>query len=294
MRTILGIHRAAPLHWVGNGFPARTLFTYERLGEALSPFLMLDHAGPVEFPPAEYTRGVGEHAHRGFETVTIVFEGEIEHRDSAGNSGRIGPGDVQWMTAARGIMHEEFHSLDFAGRGGTLHIAQLWVNLPARSKMSAPKYQTLLAQEIPTLDLPEVRGALRVIAGDYAGTLGPARTFTPVNVWDVRLRADARWSLPIAAGQTASIAVLSGTIVVNHVERVGADSVVVFERDRGEIIVDVDVDAHLLVLSGQPLNEPIAGYGPFVMNTAEEIQQAITDLHRGEFGQVASRAARTG
>ncbi|HKE93279.1 MAG TPA: pirin family protein [Povalibacter sp.] len=286
MRTILGIHRAASSHWVGNGFPVKTLFTYERLGDALSPFLMLDHAGPTEFPPTDAERGVGEHAHRGFETVTLVFAGEIEHRDSTGSGGRVGPGDVQWMTAAGGIVHEEFHSADFTRRGGALHIAQLWVNLPARSKMSRPNYQTLLAKDIPSVELQDKRGSLRIIAGDYEGTKGPARTFTAVNVWDARLQADARWSVPIAAAQTACVVVLSGTVVVNHVERVGADNVVIFERSKGEIIIDADRDSHLLILSGEPLNEPIVGYGPFVMNTTEEIQQAITDLHRGDFGQV--------
>lgn len=286
MRSILGIHRAAPPHWVGNGFPVRTLFRYDRLGDALSPFLMLDHAGPTDFPPTDMPRGVGEHAHRGFETVTLVFDGEIEHRDSTGSGGRVGPGDVQWMTAAMGIVHEEFHSADFAQRGGTLHIAQLWINLPARSKMSQARYQTLQAQTIPTVPLEGVPGTLRVIAGDCMGVKGPARTFTPVNVWDAQLRADARWSVPIPNGDTACIAVLGGTIVVNHAERVSADNVVVFARDRGEIIVDVEADAHLLVLSGEPLDEPIAGYGSFVMNTSEEIQQAITDLHRGDFGQL--------
>ncbi|HEY5806969.1 MAG TPA: pirin family protein [Povalibacter sp.] len=293
MRPILGIHQGAPPHWVGNGFPVRTLFRYDRLGDALSPFLVLDHAGPMEFPPTELPRGVGEHAHRGFETVTLVFEGEIEHRDSTGSGGRVGPGDVQWMTAAKGIVHQEFHSADFARRGGTLHVAQLWINLPARAKMSQAGYQTLPAQQIPTIQLDDVPGSLRVIAGDYAGNKGPAKTFTPVNVWDVRLPADARWSVPIPDSDTACIAVLGGTIIANHVERVGTDNVVIFARDRGEIIVDVDADAHLLVLSGTPLNEPIAGYGPFVMNTNEEIQQAITDLHRGEFGEVDACSFRS-
>ena len=183
MRTILAVHRAAPTHWVGNGFPVRTLFSYEELGEELSPFLMLDHAGPMKFPPTEYTRGVGEHPHRGFETVTIVYDGEIEHQDSAGNGGRIGAGDVQWMTAAGGIQHEENHSKDFARSGGTLEMAQLWVNLPARSKMSPAGYQTLLDKDIPSISLPQEAGTLRVIAGEYAGQKGPARTFTAMNVW---------------------------------------------------------------------------------------------------------------
>jgi redox-sensitive bicupin YhaK (pirin superfamily) len=289
MRTILEVHRGASPHWVGNGFPVRTVFSYDRLGDALSPFLMLDHAGPVEFPPTESVRGVGEHPHRGFETVTLVFEGEVEHRDSTGNGGVIGPGDVQWMTAAGGIVHEEFHSTEFSRRGGTLHIAQLWVNLPARAKMSLASYQALLAQDIPSIELPENGGVLRVIAGQYAGHHGPARTYTPINVWDLRLRRDGKVNVALPAGHTVALAILSGTVIINDAERVAADNLVVFTRDDGEVLLDAEVDSRVLILSGQPLNEPIVGYGPFVMNTNEEIQQAITDLHRGDFGQIAAQ-----
>jgi len=274
------------LHWVGNGFAARTLFSYQKLGEALSPFLMLDHAAPMQFPPTESVRGVGEHAHRGFETVTIVFEGEIEHRDSAGHRGHIGPGDVQWMTAAGGILHQEYHSREFAQRGGTLHIAQLWVNLPARAKLSRPGYQDLRASDIPAVALPDAAGTLRVIAGTFAGRKGPARTTTLLNVWDLQLRPGGSLRLPADRGHTCSIAVLKGTVLVNETERVGADHVVVFDRKDGNVSVATDSGAQTLVLSGEPLNEPIIGYGPFVMNTNEEIQQAITDLHRGEFGEL--------
>jgi redox-sensitive bicupin YhaK (pirin superfamily) len=288
MRKILEIHRAAPPHWVGDGFPVRSIFSYDRLGEALSPFLLLDHAGPARFNPTDSRRGVGEHPHRGFETVTIVYEGEVEHHDSAGNGGRIGPGDVQWMTAASGILHEEYHSPDFARNGGTFEVAQLWVNLPARSKMAPPGYQTLLNQDIPAVNLPGDAGVLRVIAGEFEGHKGPARTFTPINVWDVRLSAGAHIDLPAPDGHGLALVVLQGKVRVNDSETANADEVVVFERGQGGISIDANSESKILLLSGEPLNEPIAGHGPFVMNTYEEIQQAFADYHRGRLGKAAA------
>ncbi len=188
MRKVLAVHDPNPPHWVGDGFPVRSIFSYDDLGrETLSPFLMLDYAAPRNFEPATVRRGVGEHPHRGFETVTIVYQGELEHRDSAGNGGRIGPGDVQWMTAASGIIHEEFHSEKFTRSGGRMEMMQLWVNLPAKDKMSPPRYQTLLERDIPSVSLPDGAGRLRVIAGEFAGHQGPAKTFTPINVWDLRI-----------------------------------------------------------------------------------------------------------
>jgi len=288
MRKIVEIHRAAPPHWVGDGFPVRSIFSYDRLGEALSPFLLLDHAGPARFNPTDRRRGVGEHPHRGFETVTIVYEGEVEHHDSAGNGGRIGPGDVQWMTAASGILHEEYHSPDFARNGGIFEVAQLWVNLPARSKMAPPGYQTLLNQDIPAVNLPGGAGVLRVIAGEFEGHKGPARTFTPINVWDVRLSAGAHIDLPARDGHGLALVVLQGKVRVNDSETADADEVVVFERGQGGISIDANSESKILLLSGEPLNEPIAGHGPFVMNTYEEIQQAFADYHRGRLGKAAA------
>ena len=288
MRKIIEIHRAAPPHWVGDGFPVRSVFSYDVLGEALSPFLLLDHAGPARFAPTDHRRGVGEHPHRGFETVTIVYEGEVEHHDSAGNGGRIGPGDVQWMTAASGILHEEYHSRDFARTGGTFEVAQLWVNLPARFKMAPPGYQTLLNRDIPEVTLPGNAGILRVIAGDFQGRKGPARTFTPVNVWDLRLSPGAHVALPAVDGHGLALVVLQGQVRVNDAETAGADEVVVFERGEGGITLDANGEAKVLLLSGEPLNEPIAGHGPFVMNTYEEIQQAFADYHRGRLGKAAA------
>lgn len=285
MRKIASVHRAGPPHWVGDGFPVRSVFSYDGLGKELSPFLLLDHAGPERFTPTDRLRGVGEHPHRGFETVTIVYEGEVEHRDSAGNGGRIGPGDVQWMTAASGILHEEYHSHDFARAGGTLEMAQLWVNLPARSKMAPPGYQALLDRDIPAVKLEGDAGVLRVIAGEYQGHKGPARTFTPMNVWDLQLRAGGHIALPLPDGHTLALVVLKGKVRVNGSETADAEEVVVFERGQGGITVEANADAKVLLLSGEPLNEPIVGQGPFVMNTYEEIHQAYADYHQGRLGK---------
>ena len=188
MKAIQGVYSAPRQHWVGDGFPVRSLFSYDSHGKHTSPFLLFDYAGPMDFTPAARPRGVGQHPHRGFETVTIVYDGEVTHRDSTGAGGMIGPGDVQWMTAASGIIHEEFHSPEFTRKGGRFEVVQLWVNLPAKDKMTAPGYQTLLNRDIPTVALPDGAGTLRVIAGEYAGQRGPARTFTPIDVWDVRLK----------------------------------------------------------------------------------------------------------
>ena len=288
MRPIREIHRAGEPHWVGDGFPVRSIFSYDGLGRELSPFLLLDHAGPAKFAPTDRQRGVGEHPHRGFETVTIVYAGEVEHRDSAGNGGRIGAGDVQWMTAASGILHEEYHSPDFARSGGTMEMAQLWVNLPARSKMAPAGYQTLLNHDIPSVKLDNDAGVLRVVAGDYREHHGPARTFTPINVWDLRLNAGGRTVLPLPDGYTVALVVLQGTVRVNDAQTANVDEVVVFGQDRGDVAIAASTEAKVLLLSGEPLNEPIVGHGPFVMNTNDEIRQAFVDFQRGQLGGPAA------
>lgn len=286
MKKILGIHRSPHAHWVGDGFPVRSLFTYDQLARHISPFLMLDYAGPHTFPPTNARRGVGQHPHRGFETVTIVYQGELEHRDSTGAGGLIGPGDVQWMTAANGIIHEEFHSPAFARSGGVLEMVQLWVNLPARDKLTPAGYQTLLDAEIPRVALGEGIGSLRVIAGDYRGHRGPARTFTSMDVWDVRLQAGATLHLPIALGRNAALVALRGSIRVNDQQDVSPASLVLLERDGEHASVTALVDATLLLLSGEPIDEPIVGYGPFVMNSQAQIAEAFDDFHAGRFGQM--------
>ena len=288
MKRIAAVHKSPQGHWVGDGFPVRSLFSYHALGAELSPFLLLDYAGPAEFTPAERPRGVGEHPHRGFETVTIVYQGEVEHRDSAGNGGRIGPGDVQWMTAGAGLMHEEFHSHAFTKRGGTMEMAQLWVNLPAKDKMSRPRYQPIVAADIANVDLPDAAGRVRVIAGDYQGHHGPAMTFTDINVWDVRLNAGKRVTLSLPEGHTTAIALLRGALKVNGTHDASGAQVVQFDRGGREVQLEASADATFLVLTGAPIDEPIAGYGPFVMNTREEIMSAMKDLQEGRFGQLAA------
>lgn len=286
MKRISGVYNNPQRHWVGDGFPVHTLFSYDKMGEQLSPFLMLDYAAPMQFQPSTQPRGVGEHPHRGFETVTIVYGGEVEHRDSAGGGGLIGPGDVQWMTAGSGILHDEFHSHAFSQQGGTMEMVQLWVNLPAKDKMTAPGYQSILNQDIPVVALPDAAGQVRVIAGTFDTRTGPARTFSPLSVWDVQLKAgkNARFSLP--DGQCLAVVMLDGRVEVNGEQVVGKAQLVVFDRDGEDFTLSAESDAKLLILGGEPLGEPIAGYGPFVMNTDVEIRQAIDDFNRGLFGQM--------
>ncbi|MEC4168430.1 MULTISPECIES: pirin family protein [unclassified Pseudomonas] len=286
MKKILGVYTAPRPHWVGDGFPVRTLFSYDSMGKYISPFLLLDYAGPAEFSPTTERRGVGQHPHRGFETVTIVYKGEVEHRDSTGNGGVIGPGDVQWMTAASGILHEEFHSEAFARSGGPLEMVQLWVNLPARDKMSAPGYQGIVDRDIPDLALKDDAGRLRLIAGEFDGTRGPARTFTDIDVWDIRLNAGKSATFDVHQGRNTALVVLHGAVEVNGQEVVREGQLALFERDGSQVRLEANNDAVLLILSGEPIDEPIVGHGPFVMNTDAEIQQAFVDFQSGKFGRM--------
>ncbi|WP_368768626.1 pirin family protein, partial [Klebsiella michiganensis] len=215
MKQITGIYTAPSQHWVGDGFPVRSMFSYQTHGEQLSPFLLLDYAGPHHFPAGTGKRGVGEHPHRGFETVTVVYSGEVEHRDSTGRGGVIGPGDVQWMTAGAGILHEEFHSAEFTRTGGELKMIQLWVNLPAKDKMTQPGYQSITADVIPDVELPNNAGHMRVIAGRYGDIVGPAHTFSPLNVWDLQLNQSQEITLHQPAGWSTALVVLEGEVVVN-------------------------------------------------------------------------------
>jgi len=287
MKRVTGTYSAPRPHWVGDGFPARSLFSYNTHGQHLSPFLLLDYAGPYTFAPSDTPRGVGQHPHRGFETVTIVYEGEVAHRDSTGAGGTIGPGDVQWMTAASGILHEEFHTPEFSRRGGTLDMVQLWVNLPAQDKMGAPGYQTLLDAQIPSVELPDGAGRVRVIAGRFDNHAGPARTHTPMDVWDIRLRQGHHAELPVADGRTLALVVLKGSVRINGGPPVGEAQLVTFDRAGTDVFVDADSDATVLLLSGEPIDEPVVGYGPFVMNSQAEIAQAVNDFNSGRFGQIA-------
>jgi redox-sensitive bicupin YhaK (pirin superfamily) len=287
MKQLAFIKRSSGSHWVGDGFPVRNIFSYRDIAGKISPFLLMDYAGPTTFPPTSRKLGVGPHPHRGFETVTIVYHGGVSHRDSSGGGGTIGPGDVQWMTAASGLVHEEYHSPEFASTGGDFELIQLWVNLPARDKMAPPAYQAITAGQIPDLALPDGAGRIRIIAGSHAGSRGPARTFTPMHVWDLRLKAGHRVAFTLPEGHSTALFVLRGTIDLGDGHRVGAAELAVMESAGSELVFNVVDDTILLLLNGAPLNEPIVGHGPFVMNTREEIAQAIADFSGNTPGSTA-------
>ncbi|HXE21102.1 MAG TPA: pirin family protein [Rhodoferax sp.] len=291
MKKLSFIQRSNGRHWVGDGFPVRSIFSYNDIHEEMSPFLLLDYAGPETFPPTTARRGVGQHPHRGFETVTIVYDGEVEHRDSTGGGGTIGPGDVQWMTAAGGIVHEEYHGAEFAKRGGRFEMIQLWVNLPAKDKMSAAGYQGILDAQIPKVELPAGAGFVRVIAGNYNGTQGPARTFSPMNVWDVHARAGQRVAFELPEGYTTALFILKGSVkLAAGGEAVREAELAVMERAGSELGFEALEDTTLMLLNGAPTNEPIVGYGPFVMNSEAEIRQAFVDFQSGRMGRIAASA----
>jgi len=291
MKKLQGIANAPAMHWVGDGFPVRSLFSYNEEPARVSPFLLLDYAGPADFQPSARPRGVGEHPHRGFETVTIVYQGEVEHRDSTGSGGLIGPGDVQWMTAAAGILHDEFHSRAFTQHGGTLEMVQLWVNLPAAHKSAPPGYQTLLNADIPDLNLPDEAGRVRVIAGAYGDARGPARTFTDMNVWDLRLAAGKAATFSVPEHWTLALVVLHGTVQINGDAIAREAQLALFDRAGTDIRVEANSDATMLLLNGAPIDEPVVGYGPFVMNTEAEIRAAIGDFNSGRFGRIGAAGA---
>jgi redox-sensitive bicupin YhaK (pirin superfamily) len=297
-KSIIRIDSAPPRHWVGDGFHVHSMFSYNQDAELYSPFLMLDYGAPYRCEPRDVAngatpRGVGSHPHRGFETVTIAYSGEVAHRDSSGGGGIIGEGDVQWMTAGSGLVHDEFHSPAFSLAGGEMHMVQLWVNLPAKDKMTTPSYQAITQAAIPKVNL---NGAsVRVIAGSLAGygladsapSQGAATTFTPMNVWDVRIKANQTISLPQPEGWTTLLLVQSGSITVNGSKAAGAAQLVMLSRNGSDVSITASADAQLLLLAGEPIDEPVFGYGPFVMNTKQEIVQAFDDFNAGKFGQIA-------
>ncbi|MGN0932778.1 pirin family protein [Falsigemmobacter intermedius] len=280
-RAILRTYKKDDSHWVGDGFLTQSMLPYTETAHITSPFLIAGYNPPMYFGPTDRPKGVGMHPHRGFETVTIVYQGGLTHADTMGNRGDIGPGDVQWMTAARGVQHEEFHSHLINATGGLLEMVQLWVNLPAAYKLDAPRYQTLLAGDIPRVTL-EQGGQLRVIAGSHEGVDGPTQTHSPLSVWDVTLPKGAKHRFELPADHSVSLLLLSGKAEVNGRQLTGPETVI-FEEGAGDIRVNASVDAHYLVLSGAPLNEPIAMAGPFVMNTEAEIRQAYADFRKGLF-----------
>lgn len=288
MKKVLFTQKNNYPHWVGDGFPVRTIFSYNDIARDISPFLLMDYAGPTEFAPfedPEHRRGVESHPHRGFETVTIVYNGQVEHRDSAGGGGVIQAGDVQWMTAASGLVHEEKHGKEFSKTGGPFEMVQLWVNLPQKDKMAKPRYQGLKSQEIPVVELENGAGTLRIIAGEFQQTTGPAKTFSPINMWDLRLKAGSELSLQVPEGQTTTLFVLSGQLATDS-RTISEAELAVFERDGNVIRLKIEADSKVLFLGGAPLNEPIVGYGPFVMNTKAEILQAFEDYEAGKMGVI--------
>ena len=239
------------------------------------------------FSPTTARRGVGEHPHRGFETVTIVYAGDVEHRDSSGGGGIIGPGDVQWMTAASGVVHEEFHAPSFTQQGGLFEMVQLWVNLPAKDKMAPPRYQGILQEQIPIVDLPNGQGTVRVVAGEFAGHKGPAQTFTPIHLWDLRLESQHQIDLTVPDGYTTILVVLQGVVHVNGSDAITEAEVGLFDRAGTTLQIDCAQAVTALLLCGEPIDEPIIGQGPFVMNTRQEIYQAIVDYQSGKMGALS-------
>lgn len=285
-KTVLQVSGEGSAHWVGDGFPVRNLFPSNGISAEINPFLMLDYAGPKQFAPTNRSQGVDEHPHRGFETVTIAYQGAVEHRDSAGNAGVIYPGDVQWMTAASGVVHEEKHERKFAEKGGTFEMIQLWVNLPKSQKMSPPRYQGITKEQIPVVSLG-AGSVARVIAGDLAGVKGPAKTVTPVNLFDVRLKAGDQIELDLPEGHNAGVVLLKGDVLVNGSKALTGEAKIATLSTVGEgVTLKAKVDSTVLVLSGQPINEPVASYGPFVMNTKQELIQAVEDYKSGKMGHL--------
>ncbi|QPB42080.1 pirin family protein [Rodentibacter haemolyticus] len=292
MKRVANVFTAPEKHWVGNGFHVASMFSYNDKDKNLDPFLLMDYNPPKFFQGgrrdnSEFDlRGVEEHPHRGFETVTIAYQGEVSHRDSHGGGGTIGTGDVQWMTAGSGVMHEEMHSEKFAKEGGLFEMVQLWVNLPAKDKMTTPKYQAIRSADIPVVALPNDAGSVRVIAGELLDTKGTASTFSPINMWDTEMNVNSSHIFSVPASHNVVILVLDGTILVGGEAIARRGELVTFERGEADVLIESNNEAKLLILTGEPLNEPVVGYGPFVMNTREQIIEAFNDVHAGRFGRL--------
>ncbi len=290
-KKVIRVYEHGSAYWVGDGFPVRNMIPSSGLNSQIDPFLMLDYAGPTRFASTNKRRGVGEHPHRGFETVTLAYQGSVEHRDSGGNSGVINPGDVQWMTAGSGVVHEELHTRDFAQSGGTFEMIQLWINLPAKHKMTAPRYQTLLNSDIPRVDLGGGSYA-RVISGELNGVKGVAQTFTPINLFDVVLKAkEESVTFDVPSTFNSAVFLLDGSIKLGseneYIE--GISKIVKLDSEGDTIFITAETDSRLLILNGMPLNEPVANMGPFVMNTREELEQAVSDYREGRMGHLPVR-----
>jgi redox-sensitive bicupin YhaK (pirin superfamily) len=284
-RSVEAVVAPPPPHMVGDGFRVHNFFPgTKQIGKTrMSPFFMLDYGAKIEFSPKNEPRGVGVHPHAGFETVTIAYHGKVAHHDSAGNSGIIGEGEVQWMTAGSGILHKEYHEEEFSRKGGMFQMVQLWVNLPARDKQTKPKYQEIPNAKMSKFYLPNEKGHVEIIAGEYNGVKGPASTFTPMNVFNARLKKDAKLDLSFPQDHNTGLLIIEGNVKVNGINA-HADHFVLLKNDGEEFTIEATEDAVVLILSGEPINEPIVAYGPFVMNTWEEIEQAVNDVNAGKFG----------
>ncbi|MEO9021979.1 MAG: pirin family protein [Ginsengibacter sp.] len=287
-RTIEEVLSPTTSHMVGDGFKVvNYLPNGGSFGKRMSPFFLMDFNPEFNFTPTTVPRGVGVHPHRGFETVTIAYKGSVAHNDSRGNSGVINPGDVQWMTAASGILHKEYHEKEFAAKGGAFEMAQIWVNLPKKHKMSTPKYQTILHGQKGNYEIGNSMGNVLVIAGEYNGAKGPATTFSPIEMYDIRLNENGETILNLPANFNTGLLVVEGEATINENATVREHEYVQFRNEEGKIKIRASKKSILLLLSGEPINEPIAAYGPFVMNTSEEIKEAIDDFNAGKFGKLA-------
>lgn len=273
-------------HYVGDGFRVHNFIpSYPRMDmKRMDPFIMLDYNSKFHFPPSERPRGVDVHPHRGFETVTIAYKGRVEHHDSSGGGGVIGEGDVQWMTAASGVLHKEFHESEWSKKGGEFQMVQLWVNLPAKHKMDPPKYQALENSKMTKVPLADGHSWVEVIAGAYQGHQGSASTFSPMHIYNVKMKAGASADFTLPANYNTALLVVEGSITINGTEKAQGDQMALFANNGENFSVLADQDAIVLILSGEPLNEPIAAHGPFVMNTREELIAAFTDYNEGKFG----------
>ena len=288
-RTIDRVFQGAPQHWVGDGFHVSNYFpSATESQKRMSPFFLLDYQRPEAYTPTTRRRGVGTHPHRGFETVTIAYEGAIAHRDSAGNGGIIGPGEVQWMTAGGGVLHNEFHEEDFARKGGILHMIQIWVNLPRQHKLTAPRYQALTSESIRSVPLAGDKGVVRIISGAYQDQAGPAKTFSPAHMLDLRLRPGAQVRLPTPKDYNTALLVLGGQVTANGSKPVSAGEFILFKNDGDEVVVNSVSESIVMFLSGAPIDEPLVHYGPFVMTSIDEINEAIDDFNSGKFGKIAN------
>lgn len=285
-KTVARIISPGTPHFVGDGFRVHNFIPGNSSMQEMDPFIMLDYNSKYHFGPSEIPRGVGVHPHKGFETVTIAYQGKVEHGDSTGSGGIIHEGDVQWMTAASGILHKEFHEKEWSKKGGIFQMVQLWVNLPAKYKNDPPGYQNITNHSIPKIQLPNDAGVIEIIAGEYAGVTGAAKTFTPIHLLNAKIKSGESINFNFPAGYTTALLVIEGNIQINDIEKVAEDSFALFERDGEKFTVTASEDAVVLILSGEPIREPIAAHGPFVMNTRQELIEAFDDFNNGKFGHL--------